>query len=335
MLKTLCTTTLLLATLTNGASARDQIRAVGSSTVFPYVAAAAEHYGDNSGTSAPIVESIGTGAGIAEFCKGVGDETPDIANASRLMLDSEKAICAKNNVGEVVEIEIGKDGIVIASNANSDAFPLTRSQLFLALASRVPVKGKLVANPYKKWRDVDKALPNQPIEVYGPSTTSGTRDAFAELVMEPVCLKLPEFTAAYKDAKTRKLACHGLREDGRYIEAGENDNLIVQKLSLNEKALGIFGFGYLDQNPDKILGHTVDGVAPDYDHIANGTYPVARGLYVYVKKAHIASVKGIKPFLEELTSEEAFSDEGYLADKGLIALPEKMRAEMRQKVRGL
>ena len=335
MYKLLCCTTLIFTVFTAHAEAREQIRAVGSSTVFPFVAAAAEHYGDKSGKSAPIVESIGTGAGFAEFCKGAGEDTPDIANASRLITDVEKKQCAKNNVGELMQIEIGKDGIVLASNANSDAFPLTRKQIFLALAKEVPVKGKLVSNPYKKWKEVDAALPNQPIEVYGPSTTSGTRDAFVELVMEPACVTLPEFKTAYKDEKTRKLACHGLREDGKYIEAGENDNLIVQKLSLNERAMGIFGFSYLDQNPDKILGHAIEGVTPTYDTIASGKYPVARSLYVYVKKAHLTSVKGLKGFLEELTSEEAFSDEGYLADKGLIALPEKERAAVRAKLRAL
>ncbi len=324
-----------MTALMAGAEAREQIRAVGSSTVFPFVAAAAEHYGDKSGKSAPIVESIGTGAGFAEFCKGTGEDTPDISDASRLITDSEKALCAKNKVDDSVEIEIGKDGIVLAGNANSDAFPLTRRQVFLALAKEVPLKGKLVANPFRKWKEIDPALPSQPIEVYGPSTTSGTRDAFVELVMEPACMLTPEFRTAYKDEKTRKLACHALREDGKYIEAGENDNLIVQKLSLNERALGIFGYSYLDQNPDKILGHTIEGVAPTYENIASGKYPVARGLYVYVKKAHLATVKGLKGFLEELTSEEAFSDEGYLADKGLIALPEKERAVVRAKVRAL
>jgi phosphate transport system substrate-binding protein len=251
------------------------------------------------------------------------------------MLDSEKADCMKNGVKDVAEIEIGKDGIVIASNANSNAFPLTKKQIFLALAKQVPVKGKLVDYPYTTWKSVDASLPDLPIEVYGPSITSGTRDAFAELAMEPVCTAMPEFKAAYTDKSTLKKACHALREDGKYIEAGENDNLIVQKLSLNEKAIGIFGYGYMEQNLDKILAHSVDGVAPEYENIADGSYPISRGLYVYAKKAHIGVVKGLKEFLIELTSEDATSDEGYLADKGLIALPEKLREEMRARVKAL
>jgi phosphate transport system substrate-binding protein len=330
-----CAALAATALITTPALARDQIRAMGSSTVFPFVAAVAEHYADKTGERAPIVESIGTGAGFVEFCKGVGEGFSDIANASRLMLDSEKADCLKNGVSDIAEIEIGKDGIVIASNANSDAFPVTKKQIFLALAKQVPVGGKLVDNPYTTWKSVDASLPDMAIEVYGPSITSGTRDAFAELAMEPVCVTLPEFKAAYTDKSTLKKACHALREDGKYIEAGENDNLIVQKLFLNEKAVGIFGYGYMEQNIDKVLAHTVDGVAPEYENIADGSYPISRGMYAYVKKAHIAVVKGLKEFLTEMTSEDAISDEGYLADKGLIALPEKLREEMRVRVKAL
>jgi phosphate transport system substrate-binding protein len=315
--------------------ARDQLRIVGSSTVFPFAAAAAEQYSNKTKAQSPIVESIGTGAGILEFCKGAGVKFPDITTASRPMMDSEKAICKENNVGDVVEIEIGKDGIVIASNANSDAFPLTRKDLFLALSKEIPVNGKLVANPNKTWKDVNPALPATKLEVYGPSITSGTRDAFVELVMEPVCVTLPEFIKTYKDEKTRKQACHMMREDGAFIEAGENDNLIVQKLSLNETAIGIFGYSYLEQNVDKVVAHTVDGVEPEYENISDGSYPVARSLFIYVKQSHIKAINGLKAFLEELTSEEALSDEGYLTYKGLIPLLPAKREEMRKRVSAL
>ncbi len=310
--------------------ARDQIRIVGSSTVFPFVAAVAERYSDNTGHKAPIVESIGTGAGMLEFCKGVGTDYPDIVNASRPMLGSEKEICDANNVGEVIEVPIGMDGIVIASGIEGDIFPLTRRDLFMALAKDVPVDGKLTTNPYTRWKQVNAALPDKKIEVYGPKSTSGTRDAFVEMVMESACMDLPEFVAEYQEKKTRKTACHTMREDGHYIEAGENDNLIVQKLALNPDALGIFGYSYLDQNMDKIAAHTVDGIDAEFEHIADGSYPVARTLYVYVKKAHIDAIAGMKPFLEELISEEALSDEGYLTYKGLIPY----MLEKRQAVRG-
>jgi phosphate transport system substrate-binding protein len=333
--RTICTAFIFLTISAPITHARDQIRAVGSSTVFPFVAAAAEQYADATGAKAPIVEAIGTGAGFVEFCKGSGEEFPDIVNASRLMMDSEKAICAKNNVGEIGEIEIGKDGIIIASNANSDAFPLTKKNLFFALAKQVPVKGALVANPYRTWKEVDASLPNTKIEMYGPSITSGTRDSFVELVMEPVCMALPEFIAAYKDEKTRKQACHGMREDGVYVEAGENDNLIVQKLSVNEKATGIFGYSFLDQNIDKVVAHAIDGVEPEYEMISDGSYSIARSMYVYVKKSHLSEVTGLKAFLTELVSENALSDEGYLSDKGLIPLSDTMRENVRKKVADL
>jgi phosphate transport system substrate-binding protein len=312
------------------AEARDQVRIVGSSTVFPFVAAAAETYSEKAGVKAPIAESIGTGAGLLEFCKGVGEKYPDIATASRQIVKPELEICKKNNVGELLELSIGLDGIVVATSIEAEPFDLTRAQLFLALAKNIIKDDKIIENPYKKWSDIDSSLPNYEIEVYGPSSTSGTRDAFVELVFEPVCLNIPEVIKQFSDAKSRKAFCHGIREDGAYIEAGENDNLIVQKLGLNKNSLGIFGYSYMEQNIDKIQPINIDGIAPEFENIADGTYPVARSLYLYVKLSHVKLVKDLKGFLQEITSDGAISEEGYLVDMGLIPLPKVRRDELQR-----
>lgn len=312
------------------AQARDQIRIVGSSTVFPFVAAAAERYSDNTGKKAPIVESIGTGAGMIEFCRGVGADYPDIVNASRQIKESERNICADNGVEAITEVPLGMDGIIIAGNIKQMPFNISRKDLFLALAKQVSVNGTLVDNPNTRWKQVNDTLPDMKIEVYGPKSTSGTRDAFVETVMEHICVNDDVFQAAYADEKDRKKACHMIREDGHYIEAGENDNLIVQKLALNDNALGIFGYSYLDQNIDKIIAHPIEGVEAEYDNISDMSYPVARSLYVYVKNAHIGSIDGLKEFINELVSEEAVSEDGYLSDKGLIAYPEAKQMTIRK-----
>ncbi len=314
------------------AHAREQVRIIGSSTVFPFVASAAEQYGDKTGERTPIVESIGTGAGMVHFCKGSGAAYPDIVNASRKMLPSEKAQCEKHKVGEIIEVPLGMDGIVVASAIDGIELELTRRDLFLALSASVPIQGTLIKNPYKRWQDVNPDLPDIEIEVYGPKSTSGTRDAFVELVMEPVCMGINAFVSAYPDAKNRKKACHTIREDGAYIEAGENDNLIVQKLSLNNHALGIFGYSYLDQNIDKIVAHPIDGVSAEFDHIADGSYPVSRSLYMYVKQKHLNAIDGLAGFLKEITSEAALSEDGYLVYKGLIPYQYEQREAVRRKV---
>lgn len=324
------------ALISGAANAGERIRAVGSSTVFPFVAAAAERFGEKTEYDPPIIESTGTGAGMIEFCKGAGADFPDIVNASRPMVATEREMCAENNVGEIVEIPLGKDGIVIASAKTQDKpFSLTHQELFLALAKDVPVNGELVANPHQQWHEINPELPETRIEVYGPKSTSGTRDAFVELVMEEACADMEAFEAAYPAGEARQKACHMIREDGHYIEAGENDNLIVQKLALNKEALGVFGYSFLEQNMDKVVGHPVNGVAPTFDSIASGEYPVARSLFVYVKQAHIAMVDALKPFLRELTSEMAISGEGYLALKGLIPYPFEKRQEIRDAVEAL
>lgn len=308
------------------AEARDQIRIVGSSTVFPFATVVAENFGKTSSYKTPVIESTGSGGGLKLFCQGVGTEHPDITNASRRIKASEVELCAKNGVADITEIQIGFDGIVLANSKKAKHYVLTREQLFLALAKEVPVDGKLVANPYTKWSQIDKSLPDQPIEVLGPPPTSGTRDAFVELVMEHAAEHIP-FLADLKksDGKKFKQVFGSMREDGKFIEAGENDNLIVQKLEANPAALGIFGFSYLDQNADKIQGSTVEGFEPTFELIASGKYPVSRPLFFYVKNAHVGVIPGIKEYVAEFTAAKAIGAEGYLTDKGLIPLPEADR----------
>jgi len=314
--------------LAGEAQARDEIRIVGSSTVFPFSTAVAEQFGKAGSFKTPVVESTGTGGGIKLFCAGVGVDHPDIANASRKIKDAELATCKENGVTEITEVKIGYDGIVLANSKAGAPLVLTVKTVFLALAKQVPVDGKLVDNPYKSWSEIDPALPNEAIEVLGPPPTSGTRDAFVELVMDKACGEFAEIKALEGDAK--KAACQSIREDGAFVEAGENDNLIVQKLEANPAALGIFGFSFLDQNADKIQGSAMDGVTPTFETIADGSYEVSRPLFFYVKNAHVGVIPGIKEFVAEFVSDRATGDEGYLADKGLIPLPAGEREQVMQ-----
>ena len=324
--------TCALAGVAHAQSARDYISIVGSSTVYPFSTTVAEHFGKaNSKFKTPKVESTGTGGGLKLFCGGVGVQYPDMTNASRQIKSSEVENCAKNGVMEIVEVKIGYDGIVVASSKKTKPMPLTRKDLWLALAKEVPEPGtgKLVANPFKTWKDVNPELPAKKIEVLGPPPTSGTRDAFVELVMDEGCKDFPAIEALEKsDKKQAKAACGTIREDGAYIEAGENDNLIVNKLVSNLNALGIFGFSFLDENLDKIQGETINGVPPTFENIASGKYPVSRPLFFYVKKAHVAVIPGMKEYIAEFTSEKAAGNEGYLADKGLIPLPPAERKQV-------
>ena len=308
------------------ATARDQIRIVGSSTVFPFSTAVAEQFGKTTDFATPVVESTGSGGGIKLFCAGVGESHPDMTNSSRRMKAKEFQMCQDNGVTEVVESVIGYDGIVIANSKKSEVMKLSRKDIFLALAKQVPAKDgseKLVANPYKTWKEVNPALPADKIEVLGPPPTSGTRDAFAELALEGGCKTFDWIKAMKKkDKKQYKTVCHSVREDGAYIEAGENDNLIVQKLAANPDALGIFGYSFLEQNADMVQGSIIDGVAPEFDAIADGDYPVSRSLYFYVKNAHVETVPGIAEFLAEFANEETWGEYGYLAEKGLIPMGE-------------
>ncbi len=326
---------LIMALSAHACYARDEIRAVGSSTVYPFITIAAEEFGHNTAFKTPIIESTGTGGGFKLFCAGNGEDTPDLADASRAIKDSEKALCAKNNVGDITEIKIGYDGIVLAHSTKVSEYKLSRKEIFLALARQVPQNGKLVDNFYTNWKEINPALPDAAIEVYGPPPTSGTRDAFVELVMNKGCDALPEFVAVYPDEAARHKHCGALREDGKFIEAGENDNLIVQKLIKNPVALGIFGYSYLEENSDSVTGAIIEGIEPNAENIRESKYSVSRPLFVYVKNAHVGKIPGVKEFITELTSDAALNDTGYLAAKGLIPLHEDEKKAVQAKAAAL
>ena len=325
---------LAIGTFTHAASARDQINIVGSSTVFPFSTTVAERFGKNTEFRTPVVESTGSGGGLKLFCAGIGESTPDITNASRRIKASEVELCASNGVKDIVEVKIGFDGIVLANSREAEVMKLTRKDIFLALAKNVPDgEGKTKPNPYKTWADVSPSLPATKIEVLGPPPTSGTRDAFVELAMEGGCKTVDWIKALKKsDKKAYKTLCHTIREDGAFVEAGENDNLIVQKLEVNPNAFGIFGYSFLDQNSDKVQGSMVGEVEPTFENIADGAYPISRSLYFYVKKAHVGVIPGIEEYLAEFISEDAAGEDGYLADKGLIPMSEEESAEWVSKI---
>jgi len=329
--------TVTLTAFSNIADARNQIKIVGSSTVYPFATVVAERFGKNTSFKTPVVESTGSGGGLKLFCAGVGDRHPDITNASRRIKASEVKRCAKNGITDIVEVKIGYDGIVMANSKKARAFTLSLKDVFLALARDVPAGGgKTQHNPYKTWKDVNASLPATKIEVLGPPPTSGTRDAFVELAMEGGCKTFKWIKAMKKkNKKAYKSLCHTVREDGVYVEAGENDNLIVQKLGVNPKALGIFGYSFLDQNADKVQGSVINGQSPTFENIADGKYPVSRPLFFYVKKDHIGVVPGIKEFVSEFTSDKAGGEEGYLADRGLIPMSKQERASWNGKVQTL
>ncbi len=324
--------------MTANAFARDNIEVVGSSTVYPFSTVVAERYGRSTGKATPKIESTGSGGGMKLFCSGVGTNYPDITNSSRRIKMSEFKKCQENGVKDVIEVQIGYDGIVIANSVDAKSINLSRKDIFLALAAKVPgdTEGSLIDNPYTNWKQINPLLPDIDIEVLGPPPTSGTRDAFVELGMEGGCKKIAWIAALKKtDKNTYKQVCHTVREDGRYIEAGENDNLIVQKLEANPAALGIFGFSFLDQNADKVQGASIESVGPTFESIADKSYPISRPLFFYVKKAHVGVVPGMMGYLKEFTSERAWGVEGYLAEKGMIPLPIKERNLMGQNTRNL
>ena len=315
---------------------RDYISIVGSSTVYPFATVVAEQFGrKNPKFKTPKIESTGSGGGLKLFCDGVGVQHPDIANSSRPITASEVATCAQHGVKDIVEVKIGFDGIVLANSKAAKQLDLTLRDVYLALAKTVPdpASGKLVPNPYKVWSQVNAALPAVDIEVLGPPPTSGTRDAFVELAMDGGCKAFPSIAALAADA--RNAACRTMREDGGYVEAGENDNLIVQKLEANPRAMGIFGYSFLEQNADKVQGSRVNGVAPEFDTIADARYPISRPLFFYVKKAHVDQIPGIREYLREFTSDSAWGEFGYLADKGLIPLQDNERRAVLAQVQSL
>ena len=325
-----------LMAISDAAWARDQIRIVGSSTVYPFTTAVAEQFGKSGAGKTPVVELTGTGGGMKLFCAGVGEGHPDLTNASRAMKKSEYDDCQKNGVKEIVEIKVGIDGLTIAQSKAGPTIKLTMEQVFLALAAQVPDKdGKLIDNPYKTWSDIDKSLPNVKIEVLGPPPTSGTRDSLHELFLEAGAKNSAALKELQKDAKAFEKVWKSMRKDGAYVEAGENDNVIVQKLEANKNAYGIFGYSFLEENTAKLKGVAIDGVMPDYDAISSGKYKGARPLYVYVKKQHIGVIPGIDKFVNEYVSAKALSKDGYLARKGLVSLPKAELDKVMADAKGL
>ena len=353
------------------AAGRDTVNIVGSSTVYPFATVVAERFGRSSSFKAPKIESTGSGGGLKLFCKGVGAGTPDITNASRRIKKSEYDKCQNNGVTDIVEVLVGYDGIAVANSKKSPMFKLARKDIFMALAKDIPgPDGKLVPNPNKTWKDVNSSLPATRIEVLGPPPTSGTRDAFAELALGGGAKKIPDLKALHgmkadkaddikammgklgiptgvynammekkgkapKGKDIFKAVAYAVREDGAYIEAGENDNLIVQKLEANPDALGIFGFSFLEENGDKVQGSEVDGVVPNFDSIASGDYPVSRPLYFYIKGAHVGRIPGIQEYAMEFTSKKAMGDDGYLPERGLIPLGKKELKQVQADVKEL
>ena len=320
--------------MAGAAQARDQIRIVGSSTVYPFTTAVAEQLGKTGGVKTPVVESTGTGGGMKLFCAGVGEEHPDATNASRRMKKTELEMCQKNGVKDVVELNIGFDGLTLAQSKQGTPIKLTLSQLLLAVAKQVPgPNGKLIPNPNKNWSDIDKSLPNFKIEVLGPPPTSGTRDSFHELLLEKGAEQIPALAQLKKsDSKAFDSVWKTLREDGVYVEAGENDNLIVSKLEQNKNAFGVFGFSFLEENAAKLRGVPLDGSEPEFDNITGGKYPGARRMYVYLKKAHVGIVPGIDKFAIEYVSPKAIGEDGYLAKKGLVTLPKAEADAVRKSI---
>ncbi|WP_237613429.1 substrate-binding domain-containing protein [Reinekea blandensis] len=316
------------------AQARDQINIVGSSTVYPFATVVAERFGRATGNPTPTIESTGSGGGLKLFCDGIGENTPDITNSSSYIKQSQFDACAEKGI-DIIEVKIGYDGIAFANSRQSDKIDVSRKDLFLALAAHVPgdKEGELIENPYQTWKDVNSSLPATKIRVLGPPPTSGTRAAFVELVMEKGCSEISWIKDLKSSDKSKwEEVCGSMREDGAFVEAGENDNLIVQKLDADPSSFGIFGYSFLDQNSDKLQGASFDGVDISFDNIADGSYPVSRPLHFFVKKQHIGVIPGIMEYVNTFLSNAAQSEDGYLAEKGLIPLSgvelQKMRADV-------
>ena len=326
------------ATIATPALARDQLRIVGSSTVFPFMTAVAEAFGRATGQKTPVVESTGTGGGMRLFCAGVGEQHPDLTGASRTITAAEKTSCKNNGVTEVVEIKIGYDGMVVANSRAAPVMQITIPQLWLALAKEIPnAQGQLAPNPNRMWSDVDRSLPAKRIEVMGPPPTSGTRDSCIELVMSVGCAAHPAMAAIRTaDAARATAACATLREDGAWIDAGENDILIVRRLQANADAFGVFGYSFLAENADQVQASVIAGVKPDFDTIASGKYPISRPLYFYAKKQHMGAIApGLDAFIREYTEERSWGPDGYLSDRGLIPLPDAERNTVRTSARAM
>jgi phosphate transport system substrate-binding protein len=313
-----------------GAAARQQVWAAGSSTVFPFATRVAENVARTTGGSPAKVESLGTGGGIKLFCTGTGPAYPDIANASRRLKKSEFEECAKNGVNDIVEIKVGYDGIVVANALNGATYDLTEEEIYRALAADLPAGGGFAPNPNKMWSDINPKLPAERIQVYGPPPTSGTRDAFVELGMEGGAVKVAELAALKEsDADAFKSRAHTIRSDGAWTDSGENDNAIVQTLTKTPGSIGVFGYSFLDNNGDKVKPAMVNGVKPTADTIADGSYPLARSMFIYVKKSNIGVTPGLKEFVQAFVSDAASGKGGYLLERGLIPLPAEEHAAMK------
>ena len=331
---------LILVVLPQTAIARDQINIVGSSTVYPFSIVVAEKFGKITDHKTPKIETTGSGGGLKLFCAGVGTQHPDFTNSSRAIKKSEIKNCNKNGVGDITEVKVGYDGIVVANSKSARRYTIGTMDLYLALAKEIPNPDgseTFITNPNKTWKDVNPDLPAIKIEVLGPPPTSGTRDAFSELALEKGgCKKIKWIETLKKENKQEyKAKCHTTREDGHFIEAGENDNLMVQKLVSNPNALAIFGFSFLDQNSDKVQGSIINGIEPSFDNIADGKYAISRPLFFYIKNAHVGVIPGMQEYVEEFLSDSASGDDGYLGEKGLISMPAEERAELNPKVLNL
>jgi phosphate transport system substrate-binding protein len=329
----LAATAVMALSISATADARTQMRAVGSSTVYPFAKMVAERISRaNPRLGSPIIESTGTGAGMKLFCAGIGERFPDVENASRRMKASEAKLCQQNGVKDITEIQVGIDGIAFATAQNSPLQNVTTREIYMALA-KTPW-GK--PNRAKTWKDVNSRYPAIPIRVYGPPPTSGTRDALGELIMTAGCESNVAMAALKKSDENRyKAVCSGMREDGGFIEAGENDNLIVQKIEANSGTVGIFGYSYLEENLSRLKGIQINGVSPTYDTISSFKYPGARPLYIYIKNAHANAIPAVRAFAAEFTKESAFGPNGYLRRRGMIAAPNPVRARSQQAARGL
>lgn len=329
-------TVALLAVADQAHAARDQIWAVGSSTVFPFSTRVAENFAKKTGKKSPRIEALGTGGGIKMFCGGAGEKFPDIANASRPMKKSEFLACQKAGVKDIVEIKIGFDGIVVASNKKGPDFNFKLEQLYLGLADQTLRGGQIVKQPYKSWSEVGPGLPNARILAYGPPPTSGTRDAWIELAIEGGAGKLPTLAKMKAaDEKKFKATVSPMRTDGGWVDAGENDNAIVGTIEKTPNALGVFGYSFLEENGSRIKGASINGVKPTAQTIASGQYPLSRSLYIYVKKSQVGVTPGLKEFVSEFVSDAATGRGGYLQNRGMIPLPPAVHIQMKQKANAL
>jgi len=340
MKKKIILTAAMMLIAAGSAQARDQIKIVGSSTVYPFSSYTAEALGSTTKFKTPVVESTGSGGGMKLFCAGNGMDTPDITNASRRMKAKEYKKCQKNGVKNITEMVVGYDGIAIAQSKSAAALNLTRKQMMLAVAAEVPNKAgtALVANPYHYWNEIDAKLPHRKITIYGPPTSSGTRDAFEDMILKHITKHMDVYTKLYKaDKKKNKKykKFHEIRQDGVYVPSGENDNLIVQKLTKDTAALGIFGYSYLAENTDKIGAATIEGVAPSPKAVQDGSYKLSRSLYFYIKQSHIGQVPGMKEYAKLFMSEQMIGDEGECADIGLIPQPKSLRDHYRANLKDM